>query len=419
MEETQGSFSRAVGLCSLLFVAVLGAWIIHSFGNREPFADQFDLLEVGRGPVRWDNGIVSVALVKAMRIFDTSNAAFNEAVRLLALILYFLSSYALGSAFLKKPRVLPIFLAFLLVSRSPFLWNSKEVITGVLFNLAFLGLTPGVPAFLSGLLIALAGFGKPETLLFALLLLLFQCKGTPGTARKGALLLGFLCPLLLSAFLLQSKEKSSDGMERAKLSLAQHYGVLVYKHQCCLPESETGKRAELEKNDFRSEVIARRDPLIAWSHSELLEGTLLQGRRTLSEIIPGNFRVYLDFLALAFMQSMLNLLFFCPFLLILLGLRLQRAAGGENSLQPLEKVFLLSLLGFLPYFFLSFLHIRFLARIVPLALIVFLNCYQNESRPRSRALFGLLLILSFLWWAAPMIQELQGITPQKQFWWPD
>ena len=403
-------------LASLFFCT----WVIVAHGSAVPLADQEELLAFARGPLRFDNGIVSMLFVKALGIFDSSNERYNLAVKLCAMALYLATSYALARVTLYSLRLLPLFLILLVVSRQPFLWNSKEVIGGILFNLAFLSYFSQARGFLLGALVAMAALGKPENLVFSSLFFGFIFFETKDSERRWELLRGFSVISFFAFLVMFFQPSSNDGMARATAAIRAHYGVLVYKHQCCLPRTTESLGKEIPPtSDFREPNVAKSDPLSAWLSTEILSSPLVDGKTGLSQLIRSNWRRYFDFLALALIQTTINLFSYCPIPLLAFALHRRTVRREQRKVDICEKVLLIGLLGYLPYFFISYFHIRYLARILPLALIVFLNIFMKEPDSGMRRIFGLLLLATLFWWLIPFYQELQWVTPEKQFFWPD
>ena len=155
--------------------------------------------------------------------------------------------------------------------------------------------------------------------------------------------------------------------------------------------------------------------------------------KNLSEVISQFPRVYLDFVVLSITHGFVKIagliqLLFVPILCtILWKIKTKKTNLIVSKITNFKRIFLISLFGLLPSIFMSFIHIRYLTKYMPLFLILTIY-YTDEFKDgiKTNKIKNILYIVSifsllFTLYLQSMAfyYNLIFLTPTKIFWFPD
>lgn len=368
----------AVALLILLRPAVPIAWD-QSFIGYE-FHGGYPHLEAG---------IVShllVGLVNAIVPFEPTSS--NTLIRVLAALLYVISAGLLAWSVTGADRWWGFLTFVLLVVTSgfPFLWLSSELFAAT-FMLLFLWSLHEEQRFeVTALFLLLFSLSKPD-LAFSGMLLGAYLVARPGPVsrnRRAAVLIGAAAVLVVPGLLFASSYYAQFG-GRTWVAFGQHYGELVRPLQVePAPPGWTASLMYLERGFPGAESV--------------LEAVLAYPRQ------------YAYFVGLSITESAIRLV---PTKLILL---IPLAAFFFLGLpRHLRITVLLLVVGVVPVVLLSFLHVRYQARLYPLALfVIFAGLRHGEFTKRQER--GLMIVLAaLLIWQAIDLAPVFGTA----YWLPD
>jgi hypothetical protein len=355
----------------------------------EPMWDQsFIGYRFAQGYPHFESGIVShllVGLVNSVVPFQPEVS--NTLVRAVAALLYVGAASVLAWS-VTGPERLRAFVAFVLLVVStgfPFLWLSSELFAGAFLMLLLWSVVREHSIVVLGLLLGLFAFSKADLALPGLLMGAYLVLRAGPVARwRRALVVGAVAAVLLVPSLWTPSYYARFG-GRTWVAFSQHYGELVKEHQ--LGEAPSGFGA------------GRRYTAISFP-----------GATTVGEAALRYPRRYVHFVALALAESSIRLvrtklLLLLPAALLLFG-----------ALRPSWRISVLILLSSLvPIVLLSFLHVRYQARLYPLALfVIFAGLRAGSLHPWQRRALAALL-------AAVLVWQLVDIVPVlgSAHWLPD
>jgi len=211
-----------------------------------------------------------------------------------------------------------------------------------------------LPSPITALLLACFAFSKPDLILtgglLAIFLIVWQRESWPRKGLRAAFLAAAFAALLIPALIFDEGEPYN----RSLVSLIQHYAVLVSRHQM-IPDAP--------------------EP---WSNSYAYSVPVFDHPPSLRALITNNPRAYYDFVFLSLGQSLYNV--------VISGLVLIVPGWWYCWRRLRDRRFKIAtvilLLGLLPILFLSFTHVRYLARFYPL-LLFGIYSYSAQSDPSS------------------------------------
>lgn len=355
----------------------------------EPIWDQtFITYHFSHGYPTFDTGIVShllVGVVNALLVYDP--VLSNAIIRALAALLYMGAAGLLAWSLTGSERLVGfvVFLLLLVSARFPFLWVSSELFAGAFLMLFLWSLVRGHAFAVTGCFLVLFSLSKADLALPGLLVgaYLVLRPGPESRWRRAAVLGGFAAVLVAPALLSTSYYAQFGG--RTWVSFGQHYGELVRHHQ--LGPSPSG-----------------------WEEWPLYLNRGFPGAGSVWEAAIGYPRRYVHFVSLSSAESVLRL--WQSKLLFLVPLAVWLFARMPDSWRV---VVLLLLANLLPIVLLSFLHVRYQARLYPLALFVIFAGLRSSATPAwaKRAVMAALALL-LLWQAVALVPVLRSA-----YWLPD
>jgi hypothetical protein len=336
----------------------------------------------------FEGGIVShllVGIVNALVPFEPVSS--NTLIRTLAALLY-LGSAGLLAWSVTGPKRLWGFLAFMLLlasSRFPFLWLSTELFAGAFLMLFLWSLVREHPFPATGLFLVLFSLSKADLVLpGALIGTYLVFRPDPVSRLLRAAILGGIVALLVVPSLSTPSYYAQFG-GRTWVSFGQHYGTLVQTLQVePAPPGWTASLMYLERG--------------------------FPGAANVWEAALGYPRRYLYFVSLSVAESAIRLL---PAKLIVL---IPVAAYFFTRMKrPWQVTVLLILTSVVPVILLSFMHVRYQARLYPLALFIIFAGLQSEShRRRPEIVLGGVLAALLVWQVVDLVPVLQSA-----YWLPD
>jgi len=188
-------------------------------------------------------------------------------------------------------------------------------------------------------------------------------------------------------------EDKHRGPHRTYLAFEQHYAALVYKHQI----------APVENPFMRSPRYM---------------DSIFPGAKSMKEIVLKYPKKYYDFLCLSIGHGMKRLAVLFHVLLFFIFIIYNSIRKGRYQIDLFGKLFLLSLIGTIPYLLFSFPHIRYLAKYYPLVIILLLsfieNCKDDKTVLRSKWLIGVGVGINILIFLNSLKLLTSGI-----YWFPD
>jgi hypothetical protein len=371
-------FSAVVVLLIILRPAIEAVW------------DQtFIGYQFSAGYPHFEAGIVShllVGVVNAIRPFDA--VASNTIIRALAALLFVGSAALLAWSVTGAARLWAYFAFLLLVvsARFPFLWLSSELFASAFMMLFLWSLVRGHAIAVTGLFLVLFSFSKADLALPGALVgayLILRSHPVPRW-RRAAMLGGIAAVLVVPSLLFASSYYGQFG-GRTWVSFGQHYGELV-----------------------RTLQIEPAPP--GWGAWVMYLDRAFPGANSVAEAALSNPRQYLYFVSLSLAESSIRLV--QTKLLVLIPIAAWLFTGLRKSWRV---IVLLLLTSVIPIVLLSFLHMRYQARLYPLALfIIFAGLRDGAySGRQERTLMAVLAVL--LGW------QLIDLMPvlQSAYWLPD
>lgn len=382
-----------------LFVLTLGALALIYFVPSRLFFDQ-DFVKYrfswSRFP-SFEEGIVSYLFVGIYnRLISPPVEQLNAHIKMLALIMYVTSSYLMARALLKEQKSLCLFTIIIFSSALPFLWLSSELFAGALMALIMLGFVSGWRPFLLCLVIAVFGHVKPDLILislaFMLYLLFTRCSGI----AKRLMLLGayvLLNALLIFPGLLLNGFQFK--VDRSFNSIAQHYGYLVEPHQI-MPNAPGG-----------------------FADGAAYMKAVFPKATNVKELVLNYPKKYYDYVILSLGHGFKRVLRLFHVFLLFIPFIYQSAKRGTYRLEIIDKLFLISLIGFVPLILFSFPTIRYMARYYPVAILIVLS-YVEKMKQKGASGF----LMEGLVWSGIMMNCFLFYHASFQwstgvFWYPD
>ena len=277
----------------------------------------------------------------------------NTHMRILVMLLYVASSYLLAITILKEKKYIYLFVLFLFSSRLPYLWLSRELIYGFFLCLAILAFLKKWHPVLTSILLVCLAHAKPELVLVSVAFFVVLVEQY-FRQRKTCFWVVFIFVGLNFLFLLPEITNHRIGHlgDRSFDSFGQHYADLFHKHQLT-PLSDSFH----ESKDYIKVIFPK--------------------AKTMSDIILHYPSQYYDFLFLSLAHGFKRTVFLFHILLLFVFIifRYRRLDGGNNDL--FQKLFFLSLVGYIPLILFSYPHVRYMARYYPIVIIFILSFVEN------------------------------------------
>lgn len=387
--QPQRSSALVVFLITLLFVIVADIQILRN--PLEPTNDQIYVASTFKqGYPDLASGITSHLIARSVnQVINADNVdrvKANTVNRVLAASVYLAAGGLLAWAAVKRNRVLgsTLFLLFLLTSRYPFTWLSSELFAGAFLMLYLWSLLTKQAFALRIFLLTLFAFAKPDLLLPGIAVALYdaishvESDGRTVIRMSVMRIAGVVAIFALFALpgLLRDGMISSQGVgQRSLTSFSQHYAAVVQPHQ----------------------IVPAPRP---WAEEQIyIEGTF-GSVSSVADAILAKPTLYMDFVFLSAATSVRNAI--QNFMVLLLPLVLIY----WSALQPKKLqwvIILLVITNLIPIMLLSFVHVRYMARFYPIALlVVFAGVFQDPTNTRIQkqwqryAVYGYLALLLIL-----------------------
>jgi hypothetical protein len=372
-----GAVTAAAVLLILLAPPVRPVWDQSFIGYR-----------FSSGYPHFETGIVSHLLVGAVNaLVPYEPVSSNTLVRALAALLYLGSGGLLAWSLTGRERLWG-FVAFMLLlasTRFPFLWLSSELFAGAFLMLFLWSLARGHTFAVTGLFLVLFSLSKADLALPGVLVGAYLVLRPDPVSRwrRAALLAGMSAVLVVPSLFTPSYYGQFGG--RTWVAFGQHYGELVREVQ--LEPAPAG-----------------------WGSWVMYLDRAFPGATSVWEAAVAYPRRYLYFVSLSVAESAIRLV---PAKLLLL---IPLAAFFFTRMRTSWKVTVLLLLTTLvPIILFSFLHVRYQARLYPLALSIIFAGLRAESHPRwHEGALAVVLAALLLWQAVDLAPVLQSA-----YWLPD
>lgn len=342
-DQTRARFF-AIALVAIL--ALLSAFLIVRNADIEPVFDQtFISYTFSEGYPDLESGITSKLIVGTFNaIVPYEPMRSNALLRALAAMLYVLAGGLLAWSLTGHERLwaFPLFMGLLFTSKFPFLWLSSEVFAGALLMLVLWTLVRKHPFAVTGALVVLFAFAKPDLIVPAGLLgfyLAFRNDTMPRLQRVG-IMAGLVTLMVLPGIITVGLEYLRSG-GRSMASFGQHYAAMIAPHQLTPPPHP-------------------------WNEWELYTNNkFFRANGSIGGVISTRPDLYMDFVFLSMSQSIRRMGTSNLLLLLPVAIFCFRALRTEWKV-----ISLLVLVNLVPIVLLSFLHVRYQARFYPLALFV-------------------------------------------------
>ena len=332
-----------------------------------PVADQLWLItsHLSSYPA-FSNGISSNLIAGLVNLVQPSSEAISSLiVRILSGVLFIVSStlvaWDIFSRYKMRFAFFP-FVAFVFLSRFPFLWLSSELLGGAFLMFSIWSYFTHRHFLLTSAFLVLYCLAKPDLIFSGVILagyMVWFAKCNPLNKTTRALIFS----VLLFVFLLPGLIRKCD---RQDVSFGQHYALLIH------------------------EIAPSTTPATPWlSWPEYVNSDF--GTSKLSQIVRTHPDKYVNYLFLSLSKSFRNMALSGALLFLIITL-----AGQKNEEITLSLIVFFSSL--LPIILFAFLHIRYQARFYPLLVITSFLATAN-FKPIIRnccILFFILLFLAYL-----------------------
>jgi hypothetical protein len=371
----------AAGVSGLVAAAAV-LLILIAPGVRPVWDQSFIAYRFSSGYPHFETGIVSHLLVGTVNaLVPYEPVSTNTLIRALAALLYLGSAALLAWSLTGRDR-LWAFVAFTLLAattRFPFLWLSSELFAGAFLMLFLWSLVRGHAFPITGLLLVLFSLSKADLALPGVLVAGYLVlRPDPLPRWQRAAWLGGMAALLVVPSLFTPSYYGQFG-GRTWVAFGQHYGELVRELQ--LEPAPAG-----------------------WGAWVMYLDRAFPGAGSVWEAATAHPRRYLYFVSLSLAESTIRLL---PAKLLLL---IPLAAYFFPRMPASWKVTVLLLLStVVPIVLLSFLHVRYQARLYPIALFVIFAGLRagTHRRWQELAVAGVLAAI-LLWQVVDLVPVLQS-----------
>ncbi|MEW6055145.1 MAG: hypothetical protein AB1540_00905 [Bdellovibrionota bacterium] len=348
----------------------------------------------------FDDGVISHLIAGFYNRFVAPSAeSLNQHFRFLAMTGFLTSAFLLCRLVVRDWRLRCIFLAFLMLSRLPFLWLSTELFTATAFCVALIGMLENwKPHWLALALVMLANT-KPDLILVATALLGYAVFFEPSHKRQRLRLvscfIGFEVLLWIPGFIANGNQFFGN---RGFMAFAQHYSDLVYPHQAAAQAA---------------------DP---WLQPEKYMERIFPKAQSIRDLVLHYPVKYFDFLTLSLGKGFKNLIRLFGFLALLFPMRI--AFLNRMPLTRFEKIVGITLVGFVPFFLLSYPHVRYMTRYYP-AFVILLAAWterlpdpkKGKTHIKRYAYATMAMALAFQ--AFLFFRDLHALSFGGYFWFPD
>lgn len=287
-------------------------------------------------------------------------AGANTALRLVAALLYLVTAALLSTALLRSNPARAAMVLLLAASGYPFLWLSSELIAGALLCFAIWLVVTGRRPWLIGACLGLLALTKSELVVVSVVIGAICLLRRPEAAR--GLVVGFVVVVgVLVAPGLAAHGRAFFG-DRAWFAFGQHYSALVANLQ----------------------LGPHPDPWTDWPAYLAAKFPDAHSVLGVAHKYPN---AYSSFVALSTVTGIWNA--WTAFGLVLVAIAI-RVALRSTGMRPVEKWLLAAMVVVIPQVLITFPHVRYMARLAPLVLMVPLAEIEAR-RDRWAILMGLLL----------------------------
>lgn len=342
--------------------ALVLAWTFILAHPWMPTIDQAALLGWANYPT-YDQEIVPRLVEGALYAIGPRDlVGANLLLRLLSAALYIGTAALLAQQVLRRNSTRFAFLALLTASAFPVLWLSSELIAGALVCLAVWLAMMTRHHWLLGMILAALALTKSELIVMSLAIGALYLRRNPEAWRS--LLAGFIglgLVLILPGALIH--RGAFFYTTRAWVAFGQHYAS-------ALEPLQIGPHPE------------------PWGHWDVYATATLPGASSVPQVILHYPKLYTDFVSLSVVTGIWNAAHALGLILVAIGIRIMLRSPNRQF----EKWLLVSLVVLLPEVLLSYPHIRYMAKLVPLALMVPL-AELEDRRDMWRYALGVTLVL--------------------------
>jgi hypothetical protein len=369
----------AVLLCLLLFALLASALaILRESGVVPPwpmdqsFAQVADL-RIGRENGSWvfhypnlqnSGGITSVLIAGIYKlIVPTTASNLNWHIRILAMAGYLISSACLILVYLRHSSVRLISFVLVAVSGYQFVQPSSELFAATLLCFFLVCAVQRSSVWLASLLLVGYGFCKVELILSSMILAGYWMWSERRDPKRRLLIplsyVTWFGALLLPSIRLNGIQTLSGS--RSWEAFKVKYTSLFHPHQLSAPSEDPW--------DYSHQTI---DKIFPDSDHKIIN------------VIRKYPRMYLDYLALAFTQSLLNILGGIKLLVIPAAICLTAPRISTERLRFATGALLIMILfGLIPAAFMGFVHVRYVMRYYPLIVVVLLGLCLDSKQERA------------------------------------
>lgn len=371
-KEAQDRYLFVLLLLSLLvsFALILReSGTVPAWPMDQHFVSTVDL-RLGRSEGHWvfhypilghAGGITPSVIAGAYKLLiPTSPQTLNWHIRALSAALYLVSAYLLCKTIIKAPSLRPITLIVIATSGSQILQPSSEVIAGGLLGLFIVcAMKRYHPLLSAGFLVAF-GLCKIELLLSipALTLAWYLYQRRVSTRRATIIpiaVLAWFALLVLPGLVVHGPELL--GVSRSFLTFSITYNWMFAPHQF-------SGYVEPANMDWTSFAAAQ-----------------FPGANSVLDVIQRFPTKYLHFFSICFFESLLTFIETFRFMLIPMALLIVSRCSIPRLRFPIMCILALVIFTLLPASLLTWIHVRYLARYVPLVLcVVAAGCSEIQLR---------------------------------------
>ncbi len=357
---------------------------------------------------RLSNGLFSHLLIGFYNtIIQPSDALQNIHIKIFAMLLFMTSAFLLARSILKKSWLVAVFLILILLSRFPFLWFSTELIVAAMTFLAIWVTHKRFHPVVISIVLALMAFSKPELILTASVILVYNAFLLRKSRKAmGILLITFIVfsILIVTPGIVKYGNSYFASENRSFITFGWHYAALFGKHQ-------VSEQAEQPWAQYTRYLAAN-----------------FKGAKTMMDVWLKYPLKYFDFLLLSIGHGLIKVTELFHFLWILLPAAPLFYFREKIKLILAEKTILLSFIGCIPFVVLSFPHIRYFARYYPLVVILILMFLKRllDTQWKEKPLYKYAVYVSFAVILVTAIinlylfaNNLAAIDTVKEFWFPD
>lgn len=407
MPDNQAHTNLLRALVTLIICCSMSAVFI-SQTPHSPRWDQSTLINSHSYPAI-HSGLTSQLLVRPISIHGAADQTLlNTQVRMLGMFVYLTGAWLLALSVLKDPRLIFFFMALVLVSRYPFLWLSSELFAGGLLCAAIAVLNKRSRPLAGGILLGLAGLSKPDIILTSMVLVavcLFLSRDRPQYNIKIVCAFFLTLTLMILPGIIQhgasyiSPDVEPGSHSRSFFSFGQHYAALKSEPQ----------------------QIPDKNPWLSWE-SYMAED--FPNAHSVKDVVFKHTGTYLAFVGKSAQRGASN--FLLTFHVLTLALVFAWMARSEFRADRAMVLIGWTLIGMLPLVLLSYPHVRYFARWLPLVLIFLMFCYRELAKKTDDRRITMLrrgvlgsLILYFLCSVILIIGDYQQWVLGETYWFPD